>query len=292
MLEGEAEVHGSRVVYDPQSAYQPSPFGRNGSTAESLAILANLREASDLTGRQSLDEVGMALLEEEGAAVVVVKCGPIGARLFSSDGAHDIPAFRTERVFPIGSGDVFAAVFAHHWEESGENPVDAAMAASWATAYYCATRVLPVPSDPEGLKGVGNALTPTREAEARRVYLAGPFFTAAQRWLIEQARAGLKAQGLNVFSPFHDIGLGPAQEVAQEDLAALSDSDVVLAIVDGLDAGTLFEIGYARALGLPVVAFVENEPEEPLKMVVGGGCKVADDFVSAIYQAVWAAVGG
>jgi nucleoside 2-deoxyribosyltransferase len=81
------------------------------------------------------------------------------------------------------------------------------------------------------------------------VYLAGPFFDLAQVWLIEQARANLREMGLEVFSPYHDIGLGSANDVVAKDLEGIDASHLVFAIADGLDPGTLYEIGYARTKG-------------------------------------------
>ncbi len=289
MLEGDAEVHGERVVYDPQSAFHPEPFHANGSTAKSLAIVANLREASDLTGRQDADEIGDALLHDLGAAVALIKRGAAGVRVVSQSGVVDVPAFRTDRVFPIGSGDVFTATFAYEWAVLQRGPVEAATQASRAAAFYCATRVLPVRPDTDATSVVGRAIRlRARSEEAPRVYLAGPFFTTAQRWLVEEAREALVQQGLSVFSPFHDVGIGPAEEVAPKDIEALDHTDGVFAIVDGLDAGTVFEVGYARAKGVPVVVFVQAEAEEPLKMLAGTGCEIVDDFVSGIYRISWA----
>ena len=120
------------------------------------------------------------------------------------------------------------------------------------------------------------------------MYLAGPFFSLSQLWLIEEARGQLLEMGLNVFSPVHDVGHGSAEDVAQ-DLDAIHECDLMLAIGDGLDAGTIYEIGYARALKKPVIMYVENESEEDQKMMVGSGCIITDDFVTAIYQAAWKA---
>ena len=65
---------------------------------------------------------------------------------------------------------------------------------------------------------------------------------------------------------------------------------MVLALCDGLDAGTLFEVGYAVKKGLPVVAFSEQTSDEAMKMLYGTGCKVFRDFTSAIYNAQWEAL--
>ncbi|WP_431273193.1 nucleoside 2-deoxyribosyltransferase [Variovorax ureilyticus] len=123
-----------------------------------------------------------------------------------------------------------------------------------------------------------------------KVYLAAPFFTLAQLWLVEQTRTQLQQFGLDVFSPYHDVGVGSADEVVQADLAGLREVDFVFAVADGLDAGTLVEIGYALARGVPVVIYCENEGEEDLKMMSGSGCIICSDYVSAIYRALWTAV--
>jgi nucleoside 2-deoxyribosyltransferase len=120
------------------------------------------------------------------------------------------------------------------------------------------------------------------KADRDRVYLAGPFFTIAQLWLIEEARRCLTDAGMKVFSPFHEIGPGPAEEIGPADIAALNECDAVFAVLDGLDSGTIFEVGYARALDKPVVGFAQTVTEEDLKMIVGSGCTVIPDFVTAI----------
>ena len=105
---------------------------------------------------------------------------------------------------------------------------------------------------------------------------------------MEEARKCLLEMGVGVFSPLHDVGRGPAHEITKADLEGLEDCDAVLAILNGGDAGTIFEIGYAVAKGTPVVALAQNVRPEDLKMPEGSGCFIADDFVTAIYHAVWA----
>jgi len=122
-----------------------------------------------------------------------------------------------------------------------------------------------------------------------KVYLASPFFNLGQRWLVDEARRCLTELGLEVFSPVHDVGPGPAQEVGPKDIEALNASDRVFAILDGLDAGTIFEVGYARAKGIPVYALAQAVSEEDLKMVVGSDCKVFYDFVTALHHTAWKA---
>ncbi len=137
VMEGSARVEADHCVYDPQSAFHPEPFGQNGSRANHLAIVANRNEVMALGKEADLTRSAQALLKA-GAEVVVVKMGVAGAIVVDASGTTAVPAFQTDTVWTIGSGDVFAAVFASAWGVHGMQPVDAARLASsvgrWRTA--------------------------------------------------------------------------------------------------------------------------------------------------------------
>jgi hypothetical protein len=288
MVEGDAIVHGDHVIFDPQNPLQPIPFSANGSTAKALAYVINSGEATLLTGSSDMGSQLRWLHDVEKAAVVVLKQGPHGALVSDATGVVRIPAFKTDAVWPIGSGDVFSAVFAHHWGACDQSPAQAADHASRATAYYCDNSVLPIPVS---LPVTYPPLAPTTGPDSkRRLYLAGPFFTVAQNWLIDSLRETFIKLGVEVFSPGHDVGNGPPSKVAKADLAGLDSCDVLFAVCDGLDAGTLVEVGYAIAKDIPVVAFTQIETEEDLTMLIGTGCDVQRDLVTAAYHAVWKAL--
>lgn len=283
MLEGDAVVRAGRAVYDPQSAFSPEAFSANGSTADELALILNRLEAKKLTGEAEPSRAIARLFEREGAAVIVLKMGGHGALVATRDGVSSVPAYRSERVFKIGSGDVFSAAFALFWGREGRSALQAADLASRATSYYCGTRALPIPSADELL---AMSLDPVIPGDGR-VYLAAPFFDLGQRWIVEEARSLLLDMGVDVFSPLHDVGSGPGHIVAPKDIAGLERADAVLALLNGADVGTVFEVGYAVARGLPVVALAQNMRREDLKMVEGTGGYVVEDLVSAIYHTVW-----
>lgn len=285
MLEGSAKVTGKRVVYDPQSAFDPRPFHENGSTAETLAVILNRLEGRHLSGLTEPAEIVEHIQRTWRADVVVLKMGGHGAMVHvSGEKPVPVPSYRSENVWKIGSGDVFSAAFAFFWGEKRLPASEAAELASRATSYYCGTRSLPLPS-PEILMGeVKDAVAP----RGGKVYLAAPFFNLAERWIVEEVRNQLLHMEVQVFSPLHDVGVGPGEVVAKADLAGLDDCSVVLAILNGGDAGTIFEIGYAVAKGIPVIALAQNTRAEDLKMAVGTGCRIYEDLVTAIYQTVWA----
>lgn len=227
----------------------------------------------------------MQLIQAENAETVVVKCGAAGAFVYIQTGqATQIPSYRSARVFKIGSGDVFSAAFAHFWGEQGIEPAAAADLASRCTAWYCDRRQLPLPS-PQELETL-SALS--RNVQPGRIYLAAPFFDIGQRWAVEEARLCLVRLGADVFSPVHEVGFDVPEVVAPADLAGLQTCSAVLAIVSGGDPGTLFEIGYARRLGIPVIALAERTQTRDLTMLIGSGCEIARDFASAVYRAIWA----
>ena len=120
--------------------------------------------------------------------MVVLKQGSAGAIVRSESGVHHIvPAYETDRVFSIGSGDVYSAVFTYYWAEQRESAEIAADLASKATAWYCATTNFP--------RGVNwhnecpfdwKALPRPPKDNIASVYLAGPFFNIQQMWLVDE----------------------------------------------------------------------------------------------------------
>lgn len=286
-IEGNLEVRGKQVVYDPQSPTKPAPFRGSGCEADQLAIVANRSELFQLSGRTNLESACKRVLANERAEVVVAKLGPAGCLVVTKKTSALVPAFRTKRVFPIGSGDTFSAAFARAWIDEGINPERSARWASKAAALFCESCF------PSTRKAVLNSsLRPLRMLPRRdhqQVYLAGPFFNTGQRWVIEELRNSLLNCHLKVFSPLHDVGHGAAETVYAPDMAGLRRSSVVLACLDGLDSGTLYEVGYAHALGHKVIVIVGSERAEDLKMIYGGGCEVVSDLTTAVYLTSWAA---
>lgn len=291
LAEGTAVVEGGQVVYDPQSG-NPENFHENGSTAEKLALVLNENEAKLLTTKESQEDILNALTQgSESADVVVLKCGASGALVREDDSTYEIPVFSTERVWPIGSGDIFSAVFACYWMDHGKSAQDAARRASLATAYYCDTQILPIPSNPIEIPDFEpEEISTDINSEKLSIYLAGPFFDVDQLWFVEEVWRILTQWGASVFSPYHDVGLANENneaEVAKRDLEAIEECDVVFALFGGGDSGTLFEVGYAHKAGKPVFIYDNNSDKRRHTMTRGSGCKVYSDLPSAIYNLFW-----
>lgn len=298
MIEGRPPIHAKRVVYDPQDGIKSKPFDINGSTAEELALVVSYSEGKALTGESDCNRIAEKLFEQPNVAVVVVKCGPQGALVKTSTTHEWVRPFPTRHVHKIGSGDAFSAAFAYAWLIERQNPVSSAWFASRITAAYVAmgqdsidANLLPSYRDEAKTAEINLAGQGQRSIPDTQIYLAAPFFNTAEQWRVDEVRDALKDMGFKVFSPIHDVGIGPSEEVTPADLFGLEQSGVVIALLDGLDPGTVFEVGYARAKDIPVVVVAESVNPELLTMIIGSGCEVTTDLSTGIYAVCWHLMG-
>jgi pfkB family carbohydrate kinase/Nucleoside 2-deoxyribosyltransferase len=280
---GQIQARGRRVVVDPQRPRNLTEEDLPGVVADEQAWALNERETTQLAGVQDVFAAASRLVAERGLSVVITKRGPHGALVTTADGHQvEVGAYVTESVFPIGSGDVFAATFAWGWASQNLDPVEATRVASNAAAHWCETKDFATPT--EVLDGTYTGeLVPT--IKAGPVYLAGPFFNLQQRWLIDVVNASLSP---HVWSPSHQVGAG-GLEVAKQDLDGLELCDSVLALLDDNDQGTVFEVGWATKMAIPVVMYAEHLDAEGSKMLLGTGTQHYDDLSTAVYKAQWAA---
>jgi nucleoside 2-deoxyribosyltransferase len=286
-LEGDAITSGDRVVYDPQDAFDPKPYHENGSTAKELAIVCNLREGHQLTGETTVQAIATSFIKKHKATVAIVKNGSAGSLVASQGRFESVPFHITNKVHKIGSGDVFSAEYAYEWALLKSDPFEAAKKASARTAWYCENAYLPAKLDAEN--DLPNIKKPSELKEEKEydVYLAGPFFNAMQRGLINEILSHFAGYDLRVFSPIHQVGEGKPDDVASADLKGLEASRFVFACLHGFDPGTVFEVGYARSRKVPVIVYVPHISEIDIMMFQGSGCFVIHDFATAIYWAAW-----
>src|SRR6185437_13710183 len=227
-LEGDALVEAGRAIYDPQMSGVTHSFDANGSRANELALVLNEFELRSMAAMEDLSEAADRLLLEQRAVTIVVKRGPRGALVFDSKaGPSHVPAFRSSRVFKIGTGVVFSAMFAHYWGEVGYSAVDATVLASRAVASYCESRLLPIPS------GAGFNLEPVGLSQVGAIALHGRVDTLGRRYVIEEARFGLTQLGATVICPALD---SPSKGTP------FSESRAVLVLVDSVNDDLLHNI--------------------------------------------------
>ncbi|MBE8146622.1 nucleoside 2-deoxyribosyltransferase [Brevibacterium casei] len=291
---GARKLVAAALVYDPQStddvlfSQEHPPWQRPSR----LAICANAAEILSFSGEQEVEAAARQMAVTLGADTVVTKAGARGCLVTERQSERQIwvGAHPTATVLKLGGGDVFSTAFAHAWL-NGSEPIDAARFASATTAWWSDGNGLTLSSgalsgetpDP-GSDEVGNS------GSAPLIYLAGPFFSVEQRWLVDQCKIFLEGAGARVFSPVHEIGIG-GPEVAEADLTGLAKCDAVFAILDGWDPGTLFEIGWATARGIPVVVAGGNGHAEGATMLLGTGAEQHMDYTTAMYRAIWRGLG-
>lgn len=282
-IEGNSKVDGNMVVYDPQSP-NPKSFHEYGSSAKKLTIVLNWNEAKALSKFDSHKDIVSYFFDKEKADVLILKRGAKGADIYNRNGNEiNVPVYKTDSVWSIGSGDVFVAIYSYYWFK-GIDEFEAAKKASYATAEYCNSRSYEFENFENNIDI--KPLVINKEPSGQ-VYIAGPFFTFAQRWLIDRIRRDLKEMGLVVFSPLHDVGYGDQNEVALKDVQAIDKSKLIFAVLDGLDSGTIFETGYAASKGIPIIGFVQNESSDSLTMLNYADCELVNDLTTAIYKAYW-----
>lgn len=268
-LEGEAIVHAQRGVYDPQTFNKPPLFSSNGSSAEELAIVLNEQEIKVLAGVNDIGKAALVLMDRDGAKVVVAKGGIKGATVFEKGNPSvHVPAFRSSRVFKIGTGDVFSAIFSLSWAEQKKSPVESANIASRAVASYCETGVLPLSIS------AGNGLESIVYRGDGVVLILGNIETLGQRYVMEEARFVLLELGLDVVCP--ELGYTSNKKITSS-----------LILVDGFGKDPSYYIKYARSHCDSIIILDETSTRS------GGlrepGVLTSSDFTSAIYFSAWAA---
>jgi nucleoside 2-deoxyribosyltransferase len=99
-----------------------------------------------------------------------------------------------------------------------------------------------------------------------KLFLAGPFFSDGETERLDRVKAALEAAGFETYSAYHcnaRINLDNARERTvrfRRLCTEIRKCNGLFAVLDGRDPGTIWEMGYAFAVGKPVIAFCESDP--------------------------------
>lgn len=284
MVDADWRITADKLVLDPQ--HGPLDVLLGGATVASgeIAVVLNQHEAFRLTGLAA-KEGGRELLSR-GPKVVVIKQGALGGMVFHGSQVDSYGAIPTDTTQTMGSGDAFTAGFAHAWFD---NPADPLAAAEFGAKVAAAHSIAGSPQVTAELLAALPPSLPYAGNIAAKVYLAAPFFTTAERLLLDTVVRALSDAGITVFSPLHEVGVG-GDDVAAKDLDGLASCHAVLALLDGGDPGTIFETGWATRANIPVVGFTARPEWHDWTTLRGTGAVVVSDLTSAIYCAAWAAL--
>ena len=93
-----------------------------------------------------------------------------------------------------------------------------------------------------------------------QIFLAASLFNESEREFNEEVAEDLREAGFDVWMAQETsfIKEGSHEEkkkIYENDISALKASDVVVAVLDGVevDSGVAFEMGFAKALGKPII---------------------------------------
>lgn len=121
-----------------------------------------------------------------------------------------------------------------------------------------------------------------------KAYIAGPLCTKNEREFVEKIDKLCKKMKLNTFLPHKDCGLwnkkDDAKRIASGDLGGFKDCDILIASLNGFNvgAGTAWEMGYAYAKNIPIIAIkTDRKPEESLEeisAIIYGTTKIVSSF--------------
>lgn len=285
-IEGIPPICADTVVFDPQGANLFDILDRELISAKRIAIVANEREIAEGPTAKTEANVHAIFSKNPRVLAVIVKCGPFGALAFDRKSKTRIPAYESKQVFKIGSGDIFSAAFAFLWAYNEREVALSADFASRAVACYADDPYLNFKK-----RNIENVRPISRRKNNAQIYLAAPFFSVADFLVLAEVRRFLTISGAKVFSPFHQVGYGASDIIAKKDLRALKASQCVLALLHNCDPGTLFEAGFARSIGVPVVAVCENAKASDITMLAGTGSAIETDLCTGAYKSIWTAFG-
>lgn len=270
-VEGHFKVNAQKAVYDPQGSGEL--FSANGSNAQRLAIVLNEGEAEVLSGRFEPEAGAATLVAKEGAEAVVIKRGASGCLIATACGSiSHVPAFRTWKVFKIGSGDIFSAAFAYAWMTCGMTAHDAARFASSNAARYVESRNPNIHTEFPELAPV------SAEPSAMKIAVVSDQETMLDHWLASEAHTALHSLGVR------DVHL--VDQFERKRLAdTLSEMDAIVALPRSPRGMAIDAIGYGRDQSKPTHVFCDSRSSNLIDLLGEG--RVYDDLAGCLYNAVW-----
>lgn len=111
-----------------------------------------------------------------------------------------------------------------------------------------------------------------------KIYLASGWFNAEQEARVAKVEEILRSLGHDVFSPrenqlteWYEFGTEEWRTATfKSDVNAIDWCDVIVAVYDQEDAGTMWEVGYAFSTGTTIVLF--NEKEKVVNLMLSDSC--------------------
>jgi nucleoside 2-deoxyribosyltransferase len=216
---------------------------------------------------RSVDELRAAA--SDAAEELVFKENRGGTRTFVGTKVISTPAHVTPVVHSVGVGDCFDVAVVVLSEKNDRRT--ALGYASMIAAEYGRTsypdnfrtgverHLALFPEDIADLQGIS---LPWEERRSINVYLAAPDFDYVDRGAIDAVVSALDYHNFRPRRPIqengqatHEDSRARRREMCHADLSLLDECQLVVAVLPFDDPGTLIEIGWAAALGRPVIVY-------------------------------------
>lgn len=121
-----------------------------------------------------------------------------------------------------------------------------------------------------------------------KIYVAGPLCGKQERKFVEIIAKLVESLGFKTYVPHRDCGLYKKLEdvdnIAKKDVEEIYICDAMIGILNGfvVGAGTAWEMGYAEALGKPVIGLKTDkkvsESIAEVSAVIAGKVKIAENL--------------
>lgn len=101
-----------------------------------------------------------------------------------------------------------------------------------------------------------------------KIYIASPFFNEEELNFVKRIENVLEYNGISFYSPRLDgilkdmpkeQRMKATKTIYDNNVKNIITTDMMVAVIDNRDVGTMFEIGYAAALGKKIITLTNND---------------------------------
>lgn len=101
-----------------------------------------------------------------------------------------------------------------------------------------------------------------------KVYIASPFFNEEELNFVKQIESTMDSIGMTYYSPRKDVilqdvpkeeRLKMTKQVYDNNVNNIEECDVMIAVIDNRDVGTMFEMGYAAAMKKYIITVTNHD---------------------------------
>ncbi|XID91612.1 PfkB family carbohydrate kinase [Paenibacillaceae bacterium WGS1546] len=251
-------------------------------------LLVNEEETILLSETTCIKE-SIEKLKTMGPRYIVIKRGHKGCILITDEKIVEVPAYKSNVVCTLGSGDAFGGALAATFIETGDIEYSVQVG-NCVAANFIESIAIETVIDRAGVEK--DIYTREKfvvdEATPIKIYLAGPFFSDQEIHWVRHVGNKLESARFDVLSPSRENGviskdtsIEKRKDIFQSDIDLLNSCDIVVALLDHDDPGTCFEIGYAFAKGTPVYGLKTSHTD--LNNMIKFGCiEIIEDIEELI----------